>query len=286
MDDTVRHESSEHTTMPAATDSLASVRGIAAIAALAAIVIVSPSQASGCAPAGDDEGHVATIIDARTFRLDDGREIRLAAIEAVPATSADGVAVLASLIEGRHVILRGETDAPDRYGRQSAFVFPGRSPFSVQHHLLARGAALFSGQRLDASCAAELRAAETEARHAKAGTWATSVVIKSAENPDDILARIGQFAVVEGRVLSVRQAGGTVYVNFGRRWTRDFAATISRRRMPLFEAAGMTAKSLENQRVRVRGWVERHGGPQIELLGTGQIEVIGGSEPGGGEQRP
>ena len=81
--------------------------------------------------------------------------------------------------------------------------------------------------------------------------------------------------MVEGKVLSVRQAGATTYVNFGRRWTRDFAVTISRRVWPAFEAAGISLKSLENKRIRVRGWIEARGGPRIEALQVGQIEMAG-----------
>jgi hypothetical protein len=81
--------------------------------------------------------------------------------------------------------------------------------------------------------------------------------------------------VVEGKVLSVRQAGATYYANFGRRWTQDFAVTISRRMMASLEAAGISLKSLENRRIRVRGFVEQRGGPRIELVRVGQIEVIG-----------
>jgi hypothetical protein len=91
------------------------------------------------------------------------------------------------------------------------------------------------------------------------------------------LAGIGRFMVVEGKVLSVRQAGATTYVNFGRNWTRDFAVTISRRVLPSFEAAGISLKSLENRRIRVRGWVEARGGPRIEVLRVGQIEMLGGN---------
>jgi hypothetical protein len=83
--------------------------------------------------------------------------------------------------------------------------------------------------------------------------------------------------VVEGKVLSVRQAGATTYLNFGRNWTRDFAVTISRRMMPAFEAAGLLPKSLENRRIRVRGFVEARGGPRIEVLRVGQVEVLGGN---------
>jgi hypothetical protein len=93
------------------------------------------------------------------------------------------------------------------------------------------------------------------------------------------LAGIGRFAVVEGRVLSVRQAGATTYLNFGRNWMRDFAVTISRRTMPAIEASGLAPKSLESRRIRVRGWVEARTGPRIELLRAGQIEILNGNEP-------
>ena len=56
--------------------------------------------------------------------------------------------------------------------------------------------------------------------------------------------------------MSVREAGATTYLNFGRRFTRDFAVTISRRDAAAFEAAGVALKSLERRRILVRGWVE------------------------------
>jgi endonuclease YncB( thermonuclease family) len=239
-----------------------------------ALVVAAASHAAnaaGCSFEAQGEGHVGSVTDNRTFRLDDGREVRLAGIQTV----ATGNAALAALLAGRDVTLQGETDAPDRWGRQPAFVFTEGSAASIQGQLLARGEALVSADIADKGCAAELAAAEAAARQAKRGTWADSTVIKNAERPGDILARIGQFAVVEGKVLSVRQAGATFYANFGRRWTRDFAVTISRRMMASFEAAGINLKSLENRNIRVRGWVEQRGGPRIELLHVGQIELIG-----------
>jgi endonuclease YncB( thermonuclease family) len=234
--------------------------------------------AAGCGFEPQGEGRVSAIIDNRTFRLEDGREVRLSGIQTVTA----GSAALAALIDGRNVTLRGEADAPDRWGRQGAFVFFGGSDSSVQGSvtsvqslLLAQGEALVSADIADRGCATELAAAEAAARLARRGTWADSSVIKNAEKPDDILARIGQFAVVEGKVLSVRQSGATFYANFGRRWTRDFAVSISRRMVGSFEAAGINLRSLENKNIRVRGFVEQRGGPRIELLHVGQIEVLG-----------
>jgi endonuclease YncB( thermonuclease family) len=242
-----------------------------------ALTMTSPAlAASACSFEAQGEGRVSAIIDARTFRMDDGREVRLAGIETpVTAARADGAAAHSALVAGRSVTLRGETDAPDRYGRQPAFVFVEQATASVQSQLLAQGDALVSGNIADKACAAELAAAEAAARQARRGIWADRAAIKNAESPGDILARIGQFTVVEGKVLSVRQAGATTYINFGRRWTRDFAVTISRRVMARFEAAGISLKSLENKRIRVRGWIEARGGPRIEALRVGQIEMAG-----------
>jgi hypothetical protein len=47
--------------------------------------------------------------------------------------------------------------------------------------------------------------------------------------------------------------------------------------VPAFEAAGTGVKSLENRRIRVRGFVEARSGPRIELLRVGQIELLGGN---------
>jgi hypothetical protein len=45
--------------------------------------------------------------------------------------------------------------------------------------------------------------------------------------------------------------------------------------VPAFEAAGISLKSLENKRIRVRGFIEARGGPRIEVLLAGQIELAG-----------
>jgi endonuclease YncB( thermonuclease family) len=234
----------------------------------------SPAVAGGCVFESQGEGRVDKVIDATSFRLSDGREVRLAGIE--PAMS-DRASALAKIVAGRDVSLRGEDDAPDRYGRQSAFVFLDGSETLVQDRLLAQGDALVAATVTDKDCASTLTAAEARARQAKQGIWADPSAIKNAESPGDILTGIGRFTVVEGKVLSVRQAGATTYLNFGRNWTQDFAVTISRRMLGAFETAGITLKSLENRRIRVRGFVEAHGGPRIEASQVGQIELVGGN---------
>jgi hypothetical protein len=127
----------------------------------------------------------------------------------------------------------------------------------------------------DKDCAAALAAAEDAARTGKRGIWNSPSAIKNAETPGDIMSGIGRFMLVEGRVLSVRQAGTMTYLNFGRNWTRGFAVTIPKRMIANFEAAGILLKSLENQKIRVRGWIEGRTGPRIEVVRMGQIERLG-----------
>jgi endonuclease YncB( thermonuclease family) len=236
-----------------------------------------PSIAEGCLFEPQGEGRVAEIIDGRSFRLTDGREIRLAGIESAAneTTRTNRAAALSDLIAGRDVTLLGPDDTPDRYGRQTAIVILGSTETPVQTLLLRQGDALVSAEIADKDCAADLGRAEAEARQAKRGVWADPAVIKNAESSDDILSGIGRFAVVEGMVLSVREAGATTYLNFGRNWTRGFAATISRRTMPALVSAGISAKSLENRRIRVRGFIEARPGPRIDVLRVGQIEIVG-----------
>ena len=255
--------------------------GFVAVALPCSLMLVvaaaGPADATGCAFEPQGEGRVAAVIDARSFRLQDGREVRLAGIEpvAVEKDQASRLSALASIVMGRDVTLRGEDDSPDRYGRQPAFVFLEGTETSVQGLLLTQGEALVSATVADKDCALSLLAAETAARDAKRGTWADPAAIKNAESPGDILTGIGRFTVVEGKVLSVRQAGATTYLNFGRSWTQGFAVTISRRAMAALEIAGIIVKSLENRRIRVRGWVEARSGPRIEVLRAGQIELLG-----------
>jgi endonuclease YncB( thermonuclease family) len=255
---------------------------LAAIAVAAATLLATaagPASAAGCAFEPQGEGIVTAVTDGRSFRLQDGREIRLAGIEPVAPDEAAAARghTLARMLIGREVRLRGEDDMPDRYGRQTAFVWLLPSETMVQAELLALGEAMASATVADKECAATLLAAEATAREAKRGIWADPSAIKNAESPGAILAGTGRFALVEGKVLSVRQAGTTTYLNFGRNWTQGFAVTIPRRALAGFAAAGLEPKSLENKRIRVRGFVEARKGPRIEALQQGQIELLGGN---------
>jgi len=249
---------------------------IARIAGAALVVSAGTASAAPCAFGTQGEGRVTSVIDARSFRLEDGREVRLAGIELASSgrPGAERVRALATLLAGRDVRLAGADDAPDRYGREVAYVWLLPEETLVQRELLAQGEAIVSADVSNKDCATSMLAAEGTAREAKRGIWADPSAIKNTESPGGILAGIGRFMLVEGKVLSVRQAGATTYLNFGRNWTQDFAVTIPRQALSHLAAAGLVPKSLENKRIRVRGFVEARTGPRIEVLRAGQIELI------------
>jgi endonuclease YncB( thermonuclease family) len=228
-------------------------------------------------------GVVTGIVDARTVLLDGGREARLAAIEiGTTGQQARASEALPSLV-GRNAILRrigaggAAGAAHDRYGRLLVHLFVSEhgSERWIQADLVERGEARVSSRIGDRACARELLARESKAREAKLGVWAEPIYgIMPADEPAAIAAERGRFAIVEGKVLSVRESGATIYVNFGRRWSEDFTVTVLKRNERSFAAEGLEPKRLERHRVRVRGYVEQRGGPCIEAVRPEQIEIV------------
>ena len=232
-------------------------------------------------------GTVRVVTDGRSFTLDDGREIRLAGIE-VPLPPGAGEtgpraqaglaarAALAALVEGAAIELGRSGAGSDRYGRllaQVTIVRDGRRQ-SVAHEMLAQGFARVSAEVGERPCAEELLRRERAAREAKLGLWAEPYyAVVGAETLPELVAERGRFAVVEGEVWSVRESGGTIYVNFGRRWSQGLTVTIAKRNERNFIAAGLPPRTLEHRRVRVRGFIEERNGPRIEATRPEQIEI-------------
>jgi endonuclease YncB( thermonuclease family) len=261
----------------------------------------APSSACRLEPFGS--GRVTAVLDGRTFTLDDGRAVRLYGIELPPisgeddrlrtlAADADAAAViappgdggraaaaaLAALVAGNEITLKHLRPGSDRYGRvlAEAFVMRDGAEIPVGRTLVAQGYGRVAGRTGDGACTMDLLATERAARAAKLGLWGDPrYVSRRAENPGEVLAERGRFTLVEGKVVSVRESGSTIYVNFGRRWQQDFTVTISKRNERLFTAAGLEPKKLAGRRVVVRGWIEERGGPWIEAAGPEQIEIVG-----------
>ena len=245
---------------------------------------LADDQASTARACGGDEianGTVSSVLDGRTFVLDDGREVRLAAIEVAPLFNPPDPgaarAALAALAAGDQVVLRRAESGPDRYGRLVAYAYTRRDghEFLLQGELVADGFARVGG-RIASACAGDLLKREKAAREAKLGLWADPYYeVLNAETAQDALAHRGRFTLVEGKVASVRESGPTIYVNFGRRRVGDITVTVLKRNERNFAAAGLDLRSLAGRKIRVRGWVEARGGDRawIEAERPEQVEV-------------
>jgi endonuclease YncB( thermonuclease family) len=245
-------------------------RRLLLFAAVSALSVCNAAAQEPCKLVAFGTATVAAVRDGRTLLLGDGRELRLAGIEA-----GDDNAALQALVGGHPLRLERLGPEQDRYGRLVAFAFAGDGRVSVQQTLLEQGQARVSARVGDKACAEALLRAEQTARAAKRGLWADpNFAPLSADNLGGLAAARGRFALVEGKVLSVRESGATIYVNFGRRWTRDFTVTILRRLGRSFAGAGLEPKSLAGRRIRVRGWVEQRGGPIIAAEAPEQIELL------------
>jgi endonuclease YncB( thermonuclease family) len=231
---------------------------------------------------------VSHIIDGRTFTLDDGREVRLSGVEVPPLPRDPGKtpggdeakAALEALAGGDEVVLRRADALSDRYGRIVAYAYTERDDdeLFVQGELIASGFARVGNRVGSRACAAQLLDRESAARKAKAGLWADAYFnVLDAGAPTDVLAHQGRFALVEGMVVSVRESGSMIYLNFGRRWSEDFTVTIQKRNERNFTAAGLEVKELAGRRLRVRGFIEARGvsagSPWIAAEHPEQIEI-------------
>ncbi len=264
----------------------------------------TPSASAACDLETVASGTVQSVTDGRTFVLDDGREVRLPAIEIpvlLPAVTAPAAtdsataaatepaqpppsdpdaaaaAALRALLAGKQVALRASKLVTDRYGRFRADALATRDgyPASAQKTLLSQGLAFLTARPGEHGCMAELRAAERAGRAAKLGLWADPRYLpRQAEDVAGLAAERGRFTLVEGKVVSVRESGGTIYVNFGRRWSEDFTVTILKRNERQFIEAGLRPSGLSGRRVMVRGWIEERGGPWIEATAPEQIEIM------------
>ena len=250
-------------------------------------------SASGEAAAGDcvlvpDEVHrVVRVIDAETFEIEDGREVRLigalaphppAGVDAnswIPAR--DTLAFLTELIGGKTVEFVAPARTGDRYRRVLANVFVrgAEGLVWVQGALLEHGYARAYALPGHTSCLPDLMAREALARVARKGLWANPAFApRPALKARGLMRERSRFMLVEGRVSAVAEKGRWLYINFGRDWRSDFTVAVPRRLLDRAGHEGQRLKDAAGHLVQVRGWIERRNGPAIEVVTPHQIEFL------------
>lgn len=233
-------------------------------------------------------GVVVEVTDGDTVVLDDGRKVRLIGTQApkLPLGREDfetwplapeAQKALSDLVLNKPVRLGFGGEEIDRHERVLAHMFVETEAGEVWTQLFMVGAGLarvysFPDNR---QCLDQLFAAEAKARADRLGIWANPYYsVRAADRPGELLDRVGQYELVEGRVLLADRSGSRIFLNFGRFWKEDFTAVIEGPALRLFETAGLDPLVLEGALVRIRGWVDDRDGPRIEITHPEQIEVL------------
>lgn len=231
------------------------------------------------APAG--HGRVARVLSGHALELSDGRQIRLAGLLApLPDPrdpEIDGLARLAraalmQLSDEAVLEIRLAATAPDRYGRLWAHLLRANDGLWLQAALLRAGHAQVFTTPETAAAAASLYLQEAEARHNGQGVWASAQYRPMPA--DAVTRRAGRYAIVRGRVREAAKVGGTLYLNFGEDWRRDFTLRLpweARRRFPepRREADWWTGRMLE-----MRGMLESYNGPMITASHPAEVRIL------------
>jgi endonuclease YncB( thermonuclease family) len=233
-------------------------------------------------------GTVVQVTDGDTVVLNDGRVVRLIGTQAPKLPlgregyptwplAPEAKTALEELALNKQVQLGYGGEEIDRYGRLLAHVFVESSQGQLwaQQAMVAKGLARVYSFPDNRSCLDLLFAAEGRARLGGLGIWRDPYYsVRTASAPGDLLAHVGHYELVEGRVLLAEKSGGRVYLNFGRFWKEDFTAVIEAPALRLFAEDGIDPLVLDGALIRVRGWVDDRDGPRIEITHPEQIEVL------------
>ena len=256
---------------------------MAALAGLAAAPVRADEAAAG-APCLAADGPAATVTGHdgyASLTLEDGREVRLADIvpAAALARSGTGADPLAALLGREATVMRAmETSgAPvDRYGRTVGDIVLKDTGDSLLGRVIAEGLALVDPAVMSDRCLDELFVAERQAEAARRGLWANGGPELASDAPD-LLAAVGRYVLVEGRVESVGETRRTIYLNFGKEYRTDFTALVRRRDAATWADS---LKALEGRTVRLRGVLEAWNGGLIRLEHRRQVELPQREPPG------
>ncbi len=261
---------------------------LAHLATLAMLSSVS-AAASACQDLTMAQGgQVVQVTDGDTIVLNDGRIIRMIGTQAPKLAlgredfdtwpqAEQSKQALADLVLGKDVQLGFGGEREDRHGRVLAHVMVQTPDGTLwaQQAMVAAGLARVYSFPDNRKCLDLLFAAEGRARVSGLGIWSDPYYsVRLADQPAALLARVGHYELVEGRILKAENRGGRVYFNFGRSWKQDFTAVMEAPALRLFVADGRDPLVLEGALVRIRGWVDDRDGPRIEITHPEQIEVL------------
>jgi micrococcal nuclease len=214
--------------------------------------------------AAGERGKVVQVNADNALVLSSGLVARLSGVTAPNADEPGGEAAHADLVrlaQGREVELFYGGRRRDLSGRALAQVRLVAGRRWIQQALLNDGAARVRTYADNRALAQPMYAAEAKARRHDRGLWASPVY--AVRLPTEMGPDVTGFQIVEGRVVRVTQASGSVYLDFNDE-RRGFAVNIPDEAAGDLRAAGMAPQTLQGRLIRVRGVVDFRGLMRID----------------------
>ena len=242
-------------------------------------------------------GRIDKIIDGLTILLTDDTILRLASLdipdfhvwEDAPHAQA-ALALLETLLpEGTEVMLYQTRSAKKgrvtrmKHALAHVAIKPKKtsklakdSPIWVNGALLANGIARVYTAPNAPEMAAQMFKIEQQARNDQKGLWAegSRYRVFNANDIDDIDEDNGQLVLLEGIVTKAASIKNNVYLNFGENWKTDFTIMIKPALRKKLAREGRAPLNMQDQKLRVRGYLRSYNGPLIELEDTLHLESL------------
>lgn len=228
------------------------------------------------------------IIDARTILLKDGTIVRLCAL-ALPAQipppahpedyeSAAKRGLESILPEGTDVLLYQtivkksgqKLGRENRMGHQLAHLVRKSDGLWINGALVTAGLAYVMTDKSNPEMATQLYRLEEDALSKKRGFWPVWSIL-DVENASE---GVGNYRIVEGVITTAASVGNKIYLNFGTDYRTDFTVMLSPTLRKVLLREGIDPMALQNQRVRVRGWLREWNGPYMELETKEHLEKL------------
>jgi micrococcal nuclease len=231
-------------------------------------------------------GYVASVVDGDTVILRDpineANQIRLVGLQAPKLPlgrrgfkawplGKESKLALERLVLGKTIILKYGGRRMDRHGRILAHLFLDDGRW-VQEEMLRTGMARVYSFPDNRAKVMEMYQFEQAARSQNKGIW--GLPYYTVRNHESLEEDIGTFQVITGRVLNVAKVKGRTYINFGENWRTDFTITISSKNNKAFIRNKFNPLDLKDRSIRVRGWLRKRNGAQIDATHPEQIEFL------------
>jgi len=260
--------------------SLPASLGLCALLPLV-LSVSARADASGCPASGAARASVRSVTERLEIGLADGRQLRLAGLEAPDATPDDAElggrsrAFLEAKLAGKEIAFEILSQKPDRWGRFPAMVFAGTDGVSLAEELLENGLARLVPDQVRIACETRYQAAEARARKARPGLWQDAYyALLGTQDRDAFAEHAGSFIQAEGKLTDVKAGPTRTYLIFGPRRRGHLVVTVLQRNVKNFENAGLQFKDLIGQTLHVRGLLETRFGPEIEISRPGDLSVM------------